>query len=129
MKCPCHSGKEYNECCQKFHEGELPENALELMRSRYSAYALGKIEYIIETTHPDHPDKQLLESVLREQISYFCKNTAFQDLQILHFEFGQMLSYVTFHAKLHQKGKDISFTEKSTFEKKGNRWLYLRGEI
>lgn len=38
--CPCHSQKCYEECCKRYHEGAAAENALILMRSRYSAYAL-----------------------------------------------------------------------------------------
>ena len=47
--CPCCSGKSAI-CCQKYHKGLTPENALVLMRSRYSAYALGVGDYLIETT-------------------------------------------------------------------------------
>ena len=52
IPCPCHSGKKYQECCQPYHTGKLPENALALMRSRYSAYALHLADYIMQTTHP-----------------------------------------------------------------------------
>ena len=54
--CPCNSGKKYSNCCKTLHDGVFPESALSLMRSRYSAYALQKSEYIIHTTHPDNPN-------------------------------------------------------------------------
>jgi len=54
--CPCHSGEKYKKCCQPYHKGIFPSNAQKLMRSRYSAFALGLAEYIMTTTHPDNSD-------------------------------------------------------------------------
>ncbi|MBJ7449651.1 MAG: hypothetical protein JHC93_04750, partial [Parachlamydiales bacterium] len=54
--CPCHSSLDYEKCCKPFHDGIPAPTALALMRSRYSAYALHLIEYIIATTHPTHTD-------------------------------------------------------------------------
>ncbi len=39
--CPCGSGQAFKECCQRYHDGELPETPEKLMRSRYSAYVKG----------------------------------------------------------------------------------------
>ncbi len=50
-KCPCGSGKKYKICCFRLHKGLLAKNALELMKSRFSAYAVGDANYIIKTTH------------------------------------------------------------------------------
>lgn len=120
--CPCHSGKLYSTCCQPYHsQQESPQTALALMRSRYSAYALHLVDYIIQTTHPQNPqfnqksDKELL---------HFCQNTEFIDLKILDFTDVKEEAFVTFRAILKQSGKDISFTEKSHFKKKDSQWLY-----
>src|SRR5437867_3549203 len=45
MKCPCHSGKKYSECCEPYHQGLPAPTPLALMRSRYAAYALQNAEY------------------------------------------------------------------------------------
>jgi len=58
--CPCCSLREYDLCCKPFHEGVLPENALQLMRSRYAAYVLNMPDYIVATTHPASPQFQTL---------------------------------------------------------------------
>ncbi|HVL75240.1 MAG TPA: YchJ family metal-binding protein, partial [Noviherbaspirillum sp.] len=40
--CPC-GGQNYETCCARYIEGEaLAQTAEQLMRSRYSAYTLGK---------------------------------------------------------------------------------------
>ena len=73
--CPCHSQLPYEECCGKFHRGALPKNALELMRSRYSAYALGLVNYIIETTHTENPHYRRDFSSWKKELKVFCKQT------------------------------------------------------
>jgi SEC-C motif domain protein len=123
MTCPCHSGKLYQECCAPYHLGGNPPNALLLMRSRYSAYALGKIDYILKTTHP-----QNINNPPKKQIKAFCDHTKFEGLTILSVEEKEPYAYVTFRAHLSQGGQDLSFTEKSEFAKIDDRWLYLKGE-
>lgn len=128
--CPCWSGLSYKHCCQPYHLGQSPFNALVLMRSRYSAYALGLAEYIIKTTHPEHPDskKKLFER--KQEILAFSKNTLFTNLTILFFEEHGLEAIVIFTAGLSTlDNKDCSFTEKSYFEKIGEQWFYLKGII
>ena len=52
--CPCDTGRPYETCCGPLHEGRRPAaTAVALMRSRYSAYALGLRDYLLETWHPN----------------------------------------------------------------------------
>ncbi len=129
MQCPCHSGKKYAACCEPFHQGILPPTALDLMRSRYSAYALSKIDYIIETSHPKHRDLLLPRAILKAKINNFCSTTTFKGLSIIDKELSEPFSTVTFRAELIQNEQDASYTEKSLFEKIQGRWLYLSGQI
>ena len=127
--CPCHSNKAYKDCCKIYHDGQKPENALALMRSRYSAYSLVKIDYIIATMHSSHPDKAQPIENHKKNIQDFCKNTFFKGLEILSFEDGESVSYVTFEANLIQNGRDVSFVEKSRFEKIDEQWFYCSGQL
>jgi SEC-C motif domain protein len=121
MKCPCHSQKPYSECCAPYHRSLNAPTPLALMRSRYSAYALGNAEYIIKTTHPDHPDSSIPAPERRKQIKLFCRSSTFKDLEILE----STDSTVTFKATLTHNGQDASFTEKSAFAQINDRWYYL----
>ena len=48
--CPCGQGQ-YAVCCQPLHlKQQTAQTAEQLMRSRYSAFALQQIDYILETT-------------------------------------------------------------------------------
>lgn len=128
-KCPCCSGKEYKDCCQKYHEGLLAENALLLMRSRYSAYARGIASYIMSTTHPSSPWYLKDRRTWLNQIRQFCAELSFNKLEILNSSLGDKESFVTFVAHLSRGAQDLTFTEKSRFLKEGNAWLYIEGEI
>lgn len=127
--CPCGSGKTYANCCRRFHQGALPDSALLLMRSRYSAYALGIPEYIIHTTHPASPQYQHDIKQWTKEISDFCSHTAFRGLKILDFQEKDSFATVTFIASLSQNENDASFTERSYFEKTNGIWFYRSGQL
>jgi SEC-C motif-containing protein len=126
--CPCGSGKKYKKCCQVYHKGVPAPTALHLMKSRYSAFAVGNGNYIISTTHPDHPEGQKDVEVRKRELAHFFKYTLVKDLEILNVEEGEQISYVTFKVSLEQNGQPISFIERSTFEKREGKWLYLDGK-
>ncbi len=126
--CPCHSGRKYADCCEPFHNGKAPESALELMRSRYAAYACNLPEYIVKTTHSDSPQASSDRAQWIKEISNFSLNTQFENLEIFDFQEKGDRATVTFKAHLTQNGRDASFSERSFFGKKGGRWLYLQGK-
>ena len=95
------------------------------MRSRYSAYALGLIEYIMTTTHPNNPDASITLADWQTSIADFASNTQFIGLTILEFVDGEKEAYVTFEARF-----DHGFMkEKSRFYKINGKWLYHSGEF
>ncbi|MBN9612983.1 MAG: SEC-C domain-containing protein [Actinobacteria bacterium] len=47
--CPCGRGEAYARCCGPIHEGVAAPTAERLMRSRYSAFALGLAAYLLES--------------------------------------------------------------------------------
>lgn len=127
--CPCSSGKTYIKCCRPLHKGKNAENALQLMRSRYSAYVLNLPDYIVATTHPASP--QFLENKFswKRRISQFSKKSNFHKLEILDFKENGNLASVIFTAFLSEGGEDGTFTERSYFEKRKGIWLYRGGQL
>lgn len=124
--CPCHSGKPYALCCEPYHKGLLPKKAVTLMRSRYSAYALGLPDYIISTTHPANPQAVKDLAAWKKQILDFSSHTQFQGLDILEDEEKPPIAFVTFKATLLQDNQDASFTETSEFEIWDGKWTYKK---
>ncbi|MGB5866292.1 MAG: YchJ family metal-binding protein [Arcobacteraceae bacterium] len=125
--CPCGTGNKYKKCCQPFHKGKLPSTALELMRSRYCAYAFAITSYIIKTTHPKNIDYSKNTTLWTQDILQFSTSFTFKKLTILEFIEDIDSSYVTFTATIFQNTIDQSFTEKSMFKKVNNQWLYHSG--
>ena len=52
MTCPCGSGRPLDQCCGPIVDGAPAATAEALMRSRYTAHVLGRIDYILETRDP-----------------------------------------------------------------------------
>src|SRR5919202_2457523 len=53
-RCPCETGLPYAECCGRLHDGTATAaTAEQLMRSRYSAFAVGDPAYLLATWHAD----------------------------------------------------------------------------
>ena len=127
--CPCSSGNSYSTCCKRYHEGALPENAQELMRSRYSAYALNLTDYIVNTTHPASPQYSENKFSWKRGISEFSRSSTFHKLEILDFKENNSVATVVFTAYISQDDQDATYTEKSYFEKINHRWLYRGGQL
>ncbi|MCP4970201.1 MAG: hypothetical protein GY932_06360 [Arcobacter sp.] len=127
--CPCGSKKKYKKCCKIYHNGSNPSTALELMKSRYSAFIVGDYKYIIKTTHKENIDYTGDLKSWKESILDFSNNSEFKKLEIIDFTKEDKVSYVTFKAIILQNNKDISFIEKSKFYKVNNTWLYHSGEF
>lgn len=49
--CACGNPRAYGDCCGRFHAGFAADNAVKLMRSRYSAYVLRLDQYLLDTWH------------------------------------------------------------------------------
>ncbi len=53
VECPCGLPAAYAACCGRFHRGEVAPTAELLMRSRFSAFAVGDAGYLRSTWDPD----------------------------------------------------------------------------
>ena len=128
--CPCGSQKKYKKCCKIFHDKiTFPKTALELMKSRYSAFFICNPEYIIFTTHEQNPDFTSNKELWKKSIIDFSINTKFEKLEIMDFIDDPKESFVTFKVTLFQNDEDISFIEKSRFLKVNDIWFYVDGEF
>jgi len=122
MICPCGSGIDYKKCCRPFHKNKKKaKNALELMKSRYSAYAMKEVKYIIKTTHKNNFEWN--NPNWEDEIKLFCQSE-FKKLEIISFEDGEKEAFVEFKAYVD----DTIIHEKSRFLK-DRIWLYESGEI
>jgi SEC-C motif-containing protein len=125
--CPCTSKATLDRCCGPYLSGaRLPESAELLMRSRFSAYALGKVDYLIQTTSLAGRD-----ALDREELKTYCRNIRCVGLKILAREAGgpgDETGTVKFHASLQVNGKRHLHVELSRFVREEGCWRYVDGD-
>jgi SEC-C motif domain protein len=128
-KCPCHSNKPYEDCCKQYHNQIFCDSVVSLMRSRYSAYALGNAAYITSTTHTENIDFKKNTKKWVKDIKQYVKTHQFVGLTIHNSHQNKAIGFVEFTASVKQSIIDRSFKEKSTFKKENGIWKYHSGEI
>lgn len=123
--CPCGSQLSYPRCCQPAISGQLPATtAVALMRSRYSAFALGEADYLIATTHPDYRQGLDRQSLIDPQ-------TRWLGLQIIATTQGgqqDASGLVRFVATFVEAGQFGTLEENSSFSRIGQHWYYREGD-
>ena len=123
--CPCGGGI-YRSCCGPLHRGEQrAETAEQLMRSRYSAFVKGELEYLLAT----HPDADVPEAERRQQLRRSFRATRWMGLRILSCTdggVGDLVGSVVFEAR-HREGvlRETSFFQRSGGSSDGD-WLYIK---
>jgi SEC-C motif domain protein len=119
--CPCGGGL-YAGCCGRYlSDAATPESALELMRSRYTAYALQDERYLLDTWYTStRPNGRLFDE--KDAIKWL-------SLEILrhHEEGGDGI--VEFVARYKVQGRAKKLHEISRFVHENGRWHYLDGSF
>lgn len=118
--CPCGRGVSYSDCCEPLHAGAAAPSAERLMRSRYSAFALGLAEYLLRSWHASTRPSAL---DIDESISW-------RRLLIESTEAGGPFDsggYVTFTAIGRSEEGRFEQREKSRFVREDGHWFYVDG--
>lgn len=121
--CPCGSGSFLSQCCGRYHAGNPAPCAEQLMRSRYSAYVLGLVDYLVDTTLP--AQRGTLD---REAMAAWSAQSTWLGLEIEHSEvFGGQPEHakVSFVARWHDEHGEHSHRECSSFVQRDGRWYFL----
>ncbi len=101
------------------------------MRSRYTAYVTGAVDYLYRTTHPDNPAVKGVDPArfARETLAY-CRQAEFTRLTVRQNwpPDGAGVARVLFTAHYRTGGEADAFTELSDFvQDDQGRWLYHSG--
>jgi SEC-C motif domain protein len=114
--CPCGSGERYDACCGRLHRGQAEaQSAEELMRARYAAYAVGALDFVFRTWHPrTRPDALEPDPAL-----------TWTGLTVL----GSGEDWVEFEARHERAGVTGRLHERSRFEQRRGRWVYVDGVV
>jgi len=94
------------------------------MRSRYSAYCLDKIDYLINTLHPDKRQGDDWKEELKQSIA----ETQWLGLKIIRHKPAGSSATVEF-VGFYQGESIEQLHEKSRFIKQDANWFYVDGDI
>ena len=119
--CPCGSGEAYAICCEPLHDNRAQAPTAErLMRSRYAAYALGRLDHVLRTWHPRTRPHELAD----------VPGLTWTGLTVLATEGGQpgdAEGVVEFEAAYRSADGPGLQHERSRFQRRAGRWFYLDG--
>lgn len=126
--CPCGSELELQTCCLPYIQGKKKAvTAEELLRSRYTAFTRGEVDYILSTHH-----SKTRHEVKREEIEDWSKNSEWLGLKIVQKEAGEakdetgtIVFCAGYRATNDKDGKVNEHWEQSLFEKEKGEWRFL----
>ena len=121
--CPCASGLPLEQCCARLHAGEPAASAEWLMRSRYSAYVLGNIDYLIATTLPVQQ-----ASLDQQAIRQWSRQSTWLGLTVDRYEPATDLhghARATFSVRWHDAEGPHTYQECSVFVQRQGRWYFI----
>jgi len=124
--CPCGSDIDYSKCCEPIINGKKPADTAEkLMRARYSAYTKLKMDFVFDTTHPDHR-----QGYDHDGTRQWAENSQWDGLEIISTQLGEKndtSGTVEFIARYHDKENSHVHHESASFKKEGEKWFFTDG--
>ncbi|APE16552.1 hypothetical protein BOH72_16250 [Mycobacterium sp. WY10] len=121
--CPCGSGSAFGDCCLPLHRGETHATTAEqLMRSRYSAYFVGDLDYVWRTWHPKTRPSAMTPDHGLTWIGLEIVDT-------LDGQPGDECGEVEFRARYRDGHQPGVLHERSRFAVRARRWFYVDGDI
>ena len=107
-------------CCGPYHAGQSVPDAESLMRSRYSAFVLGNVPYLLATWHPSTRPAELALSPQVRWLGLTVRSARQPDAT--HGE-------VHFVARSRMAGRGQRQEERSRFVHEDGRWWYVDGDV
>ncbi|SMF61029.1 SEC-C motif-containing protein [Alteromonadaceae bacterium Bs31] len=127
--CPCGSGLLYEECCEIYHlDDQQPASCSpeSLMRSRFSAFFKGNVDYLLATLHPAfHSGEE------RKKIQHALDTHTWYSLRVLRAsptkDKQAQVEFIAFSTSNSAEPQQLH--ENSNFVFDDNRWWYTDGEM
>lgn len=125
--CPCGQATAYEFCCEPFLQKEkAPPDPEALMRSRYVAFKLKKIDYLLDTNDP-----QTRQDFDLKANKEWAEGVEFLSLEVLRQESNGTKGLVEFKATYRdlQTGENQIHHEISKFRKQAGVWYFRDGRM
>ncbi len=120
--CFCDSNLNFLVCCEPIVLGfKNPSSAIACMRSRYSAYVIGNIDYLIKSTYPSQR-----KYYSKKELETWSSENEWLKLEILFHS----KDIVEFKAHFFDSNKILTIHhEKSLFKFENENWYFYSGEV
>lgn len=126
--CPCGSGVSSEECCQPIITGaQQAVTAEQLMRARYSAYVGAQMDFVFESTHPDH--RQGYDHAGTKE---WAESSEWLGLEIVSTHKGgadDSIGEVEFIARFKDSEGSREHHECGQFKRKSGNWYFTDGTM
>ena len=125
--CPCGSEKSFHQCCEPIISGEkIAPDPESLMRSRYTAYTLANIDYIVASMRG-----KAAKNFNQAEAKTWAKQVEWKGLSVIkasdtHPE--KATGQVEFIAEYTLENQTHKIHELSDFEKIDGQWFYIDGK-
>ncbi len=121
--CSCGNAKPYLQCCGLYISGKAVAPTPEaLMRSRYSAYTRGNMNYIARTMKG-----AALEEFDLDSAAAWAQSVRWLKLEVLRSQQSDTQGFVEFIAHFVLRGTKDTLHEVSEFKLFGQEWFYVDG--
>ncbi len=107
-------------CCGLYHAGQPAPDAESLMRSRYSAFVLGNVPYLLATWHSSQRPAELTLETGAKWLGLDIRQ---------HRITEEHTAEVEFVARFRVSGKAVRQHERSRFVREDGRWFYVDGDV
>lgn len=121
-ECPCGSAQLLAECCGRYIDGTPAPTALSLMKSRYSAFALGNGQYLADTL-----STRQKEDFDADEFEKAVGQTKWLGLEIRKYADGgekDDKGTVEFVAKYREQGQQVIHHELAQFIREDGKWVF-----
>ena len=119
QRCYCGRPLAFYECCQTIHNGLCADSPETLMRARFSAFAVGNLDYLKTSWHSSTQPETLTRS----------ENCHWKCLEVLASKQNGQIGQVHFRAYYIENDRWTVLEEVSEFVREANHWFYLKGKI
>jgi SEC-C motif-containing protein len=118
--CPCCSGRPYESCCLPILEGRHATTAEALVRSRYTAFAMKRLDHVENTHAPEIKD-----DFNRAEAERIAEEFEWSNLRIHKASEDGDEAEIEYVMQVRKDKALITKAAKSRFRKESGRWLFV----
>jgi SEC-C motif-containing protein len=123
-ECPCGSKQSLAACCGPIIDGQPASTPEALIRSRYSAFVLGKLDHVERTHAPE-----IRDDFNRAEAERVARECTWRSLDVRRVEETGDEAKIEFAIRFRRDNQDMIQAEVAHFRRENGEWLYVQGDL